>query len=81
MLRGHGHGPIRARLASSMPRRMTLAGTGSGRDTAAISRELDAYNAAAAKICADRGVVFIDIAPVSRAASSGALILLITGSQ
>lgn len=39
----------------------------SGRDTAAIARELDAYNAAAAKICADRGVVFIDIAPVSRA--------------
>jgi lysophospholipase L1-like esterase len=38
----------------------------SGRDTAAIARELDAYNAAAAKICADRGVVFIDIAPVSR---------------
>ena len=39
----------------------------SGRDTAAIARELDAYNAAAAKICAERGVVFIDIAPVSRA--------------
>ena len=39
---------------------------GSGRDTAAIARELDAYNAAAAKICAERGVVFIDIAPVSR---------------
>ena len=39
----------------------------SGRDTAVIARELDAYNAAAAKICAQRGVVFIDIAPVSRA--------------
>ena len=39
----------------------------SGRDTAAIARELDAYNAAAAKVCAERGVVFIDIAPVSRA--------------
>lgn len=39
----------------------------SGRDTAAITRELDAYNAAAATICAERGVVFIDIAPVSRA--------------
>lgn len=38
----------------------------SGRDIAAIARELDAYNAAAAKICAERGVVFIDIAPVSR---------------
>ncbi len=39
----------------------------SGRDIAAIARELDAYNAAAAKLCAERGVVFIDIAPVSRA--------------
>ena len=39
----------------------------SGRDTAEIARELDAYNAAAAKICAERGVVFNDIAPVSRA--------------
>jgi len=39
----------------------------SGRDTAAIARELDAYNAAAAKICAERNVVFIDIAPVNRA--------------
>ncbi len=39
---------------------------GSGRDRGAIARELDAYNAAAAKICAERGVVFIDIAPVSR---------------
>ncbi len=40
--------------------------TDSGRDIAAIARELDAYNAAAAKLCADRGVVFIDTAPVSR---------------
>lgn len=39
----------------------------SGRDTAAIARELDAYNAAAAKLCAQRGVAFVDIAPVSRA--------------
>ena len=38
----------------------------SGRDTAAIAHELDAYNAAAAKICAARGVAFVDIAPVSR---------------
>ncbi|MEQ1513884.1 MAG: SGNH/GDSL hydrolase family protein [Lysobacteraceae bacterium] len=38
----------------------------SGRDVSAIARELDAYNAAAAKLCARRGVVFVDIAPVSR---------------
>lgn len=37
-----------------------------GRDTAATARELDAYNAAAAKLCAQRGVAFVDIAPVSR---------------
>lgn len=39
----------------------------SGRDTAAIARELDAYNAAAARICAARDVAFVDIAAVSRA--------------
>ena len=38
----------------------------SGRDASAIARELDAYNAAAAKICARRGVAFVDIAAVSR---------------
>jgi lysophospholipase L1-like esterase len=38
----------------------------SGRDVAAIARELDAYNAAAESICAERGVAFVDIAPVSR---------------
>ena len=38
----------------------------SGRDASAIARELDAYNAVAAKICAKRGVAFVDIAPVSR---------------
>ena len=38
----------------------------SGRDTAATARELDAYNAAAAKLCAQRGVAFVDIASVSR---------------
>ncbi len=39
----------------------------SGRDRVAIARELDAYNATAARICAERGVAFVDIAPVSRA--------------
>jgi lysophospholipase L1-like esterase len=38
----------------------------SGRDTAAIARELDAYNTAAVRICRERGVAFVDIAPVSR---------------
>lgn len=39
----------------------------SRRDRAAIAHELDAYNATAARICAERGVAFVDIAPVSRA--------------
>lgn len=39
----------------------------SGRDRAAIARALDAYNATAARICRERGVAFVDIAPVSRA--------------
>jgi lysophospholipase L1-like esterase len=47
----------------------------SGRDIAVISRELDAYNAAAAKICADRGVAFVDIAPVSRTRGAEAAML------
>ncbi len=47
----------------------------SGRDTAAIARELDAYNAAAAQISARRGVAFIDIAPVSRRRGSQAQML------
>ena len=46
---------------------VTPFGAGSGRDVAQIARELDAFNAAAAGICARRGVAFVDIAPVSRA--------------
>jgi len=38
----------------------------SGRDRVAIAHELDAYNAVAARICAERGVLFVDTAPVSR---------------
>jgi lysophospholipase L1-like esterase len=38
----------------------------SGRDTARIAQELDAFNAAAARRCAARGVAFVDTAPVSR---------------
>jgi len=39
----------------------------SGRDTAAIARELDAYNAAARRVCDARGVAFVDITAASRA--------------
>ena len=45
---------------------VTHFGRDSGRDLAAIARELDAYNAAARDICTARGVAFVDITPVSR---------------
>jgi len=46
---------------------VTPFGAHSGRDVAAIARELDAYNTAAAALCAARRVAFVDIAPLSRA--------------
>src|SRR5512147_2542492 len=36
----------------------------SGRDVARIGAELDAFNKAAAAICAGRGVRFVDITPI-----------------
>lgn len=45
----------------------TRFGAESGRDRAQIARELDAYNAIAAELCAAHGVAFVDIAAVSRA--------------
>lgn len=45
---------------------VTPFGQASGRDTAAIARELDAYNAIAAEECAAAGVAFVDITPASR---------------
>jgi len=47
----------------------------SGRDVAAIARELDAFNAAAAQLCRQRGVAFVDITPVSRALGAQAPML------
>ena len=35
-------------------------------DPQRIGAEIDAFNAAALKVCAERGVTFVDIAPVSR---------------
>lgn len=45
---------------------VTPFGQASGRDTAQIAAELDAYNTAAAAECAARGVAFVDITPASR---------------
>ncbi|MGQ4660957.1 GDSL-type esterase/lipase family protein [Lysobacter sp. F6437] len=38
-----------------------------GRDAAQVAAELDAYNAAAAELCAQHGVAFVDITDTSRA--------------
>ncbi|MDG6349051.1 SGNH/GDSL hydrolase family protein [Luteimonas sp. 8-5] len=47
----------------------------SGRDLAQIARELDAFNADAADICAAHGVAFVDIAPVARGRGAEAAML------
>ena len=46
---------------------VTPFGAASGRDVAAIARELDAYNATARQACDANGVAFVDITPASRA--------------
>lgn len=53
----------------------TRFGSGSGRDLAKVSRELDVYNAVAKAICAARGVAFVDITPLSRARGNEAAML------
>ncbi len=45
-------------------------------DPEVIAEALDAYNAAAARICADRGVAFVDITPVSRARGADTAMLV-----
>ena len=54
---------------------VTPFGTASGRDVAQIARELDAFNAAAAAICAEHGVAFVDIAPLARVRGAEAAML------
>ena len=54
---------------------VTPFGTASGRDVAQVGRELDAFNAAAAAICAAHGVAFVDIAPVARVRGAEAAML------
>jgi lysophospholipase L1-like esterase len=46
---------------------VTPFGAKSGRDTAQIARELDAFNAAAAEIARSNSVRFVDTSAVSRA--------------
>ena len=49
------------------------------RDTAQIAAELDAYNAAAAELCAQHGVAFVDITDISRAHGAEASMLVDDG--
>ncbi|WP_312252764.1 SGNH/GDSL hydrolase family protein [Stenotrophomonas sp.] len=46
---------------------VTPFGAGSGRDLAQVAAQTDAFNAAAAAICAAHGVAFVDITDISRA--------------
>ena len=62
-----GGDPARAFVLSIPDWGVTPFAAGSGRDPAVIARELDAFNAIAARLCQERGVAFVDIAPVSRA--------------
>lgn len=41
---------------------------GMGRDGATVAREIDSYNAAARALCAEMGVAFVDITPLTREA-------------
>ena len=47
-----------------------------GRDAAQIAAQLDVYNAAAAEVCARRGVAFVDITAVSRERGAQAAMLV-----
>jgi lysophospholipase L1-like esterase len=48
----------------------------SGRDRAAIAREIDAYNAAARDIATKRGVAFVDVTRISRDAGNADAMLV-----
>jgi lysophospholipase L1-like esterase len=61
-----GHRPGRVLVLSIPDWGVTPFGAKSGRDVARIGAEIDAFNRAAAAICAGRGVAFIDITPISR---------------
>ena len=53
----------------------TRFGADSGRDLGQVSRELDAFNAAARDICAALGVAFVDVTAISRERGNEAAML------
>ena len=62
-----GHRPQRVVVVSIPDWGVTRFGRESGRDPAQIARELDEYNAANARIAAELGVRYADVAPAARA--------------
>ena len=66
----HGR-PDRVLVMSIPDWGITPFGQDSGRDTASIAAELDAFNATARAACEARGVAFVDITPASRAPGAG----------
>jgi lysophospholipase L1-like esterase len=61
-----GHRAVRVLVLSIPDWGVTPFAAKSGRDVARIGAELDAFNRAAAAICASHGVRFVDITPISR---------------
>jgi lysophospholipase L1-like esterase len=57
----------------------TTFGAASGRDLARVSREIDAFNAAAGDACAAAGVAYVDVTAASREADGDATMLAADG--
>ena len=65
---GFAHGRADRVLVLSIPDwGATRFGKSSGRDSALIARELDAFNAAAKAVCGAHGVAFVDLTAIARA--------------
>jgi lysophospholipase L1-like esterase len=70
-----GDQPARVFVMSIPDWGVTPFATQSGRDRAQIARELDAFNQAARRMAAERGVAFVDITAISRDPKRGAALL------
>jgi lysophospholipase L1-like esterase len=67
---GHAGGEPKRVIVLSIPDwGVTPFAAANGRDAATVGAAIDAYNAAARAICAERGVAFVDITPLTREAA------------
>jgi lysophospholipase L1-like esterase len=64
-----GGEPLRVIVLSIPDWGVTPFAAAHGRDAATVGAAIDAYNAAAREVCAERGVAFIDITPLTREAT------------